>query len=234
MKVVVFTAIFGEKVPIDIPGPFEKINDWDYILFTNFDADKFAISSWTIQKVDMPLDIPKYGKYIYANRFFKWHPHVLLKEYDIAIYVDGFQCPNIAYMNDWCGAAEYLINNNKPIFHCKHECNACIYKELIDVVKCQKDVAERTDIVKQFLLSHDYPHNLGLFWNGCYMLNIKHSQNIEKVWKTLWDDMIKFTYRDQTLLMFEYWKMGIRDDLLVVDLRKMIKNIDHGLNHMYV
>ena len=66
MKVVVFTAIFGEKVPIDLPGPFEKINDWDYIIFTNFDADTFIESSWQIQKVDISLK--KQGKYLYANQ----------------------------------------------------------------------------------------------------------------------------------------------------------------------
>ena len=231
MKVVVFTAIFGEKVPIDLPGPFEKINDWDYIIFTNFDADTFIESSWQIQKVDISLKMQ--GKYIYANRFFKWHAHTIFKDYDVAIYVDGFQCPNNEYAKEWQTNVDFLINNNKSIIHCKHECNTCIYEELVAVVKCQKDVFEKMDIVKHYLLSQDYPPNLGLFWNGCYILNINHSQNIADAWLALWGDMLKFTYRDQTLLMYEYWKLGHMDEILLVDLRKIIKNIDHGLNHIY-
>ncbi len=241
-RVAVFTAIFSEKVPIDKPGIFTKIHaSWDYILYTNLDPEVFEPTTWKVVKVPLPPNtvIPYVNdgaKYIYANRWYKWHPYVHMRTYDAIIYVDGFQVPDVRFAEIWTSLVNLvsLTTSSVGLIQAPHHKNTCIYQELQDIVGCKKDSAIKMAGVEKFLRSVQYPENLGLLWNGCYVVNVAN-ESVHKVWQHLWRDMIKLTYRDQSLMMYELWLHAkeMEGVLQKFPLDHCVRALDTNTNHVY-
>ena len=241
MKIAVYTAIFNATNPIDKPGTFQKLPGVDYFLFTNLDPKIFNNTSWTVKQVPIPLEhIPKQDdkrKYIYCNRYYKWHPHIVLAEYDIIMYIDGFQIPDASKHEAWYrmftmlyqNPSIYLVANPHPT--CK-----CAYREAEMVVICKKDDPLRMDILTDYFSSLQFPKDYGLFWNGCFIFKNtpKKTNPIAAVYASLWDDMVKFTYRDQPLFMVNIWKNNARGFIAIADLETMVRNVDSNHNHVYI
>jgi hypothetical protein len=238
IKVVVFTAVFNDYVPIDRPRLFEKIPGWDYVLFTNLDPHVFGETAWTIKQVPFPNEVANLpGKYIYANRYYKWKPHLHFDsaQYDVAIYVDGFQVPNAQYANIWRQYATYVADPaNPPLIQCPHPANDCIYKELVSIVNARKDTAPRMDAVRQYLKTAGFPTGIGLLWNGCYVTRLADGGRISQLWRSLWEDMLIFTYRDQSLWMYQLWRHNAIDLITRAPLDQYVAQIDSNLNHVYL
>lgn len=237
MRVLCFTALFGEdgSQPIDIPKPFEKIcESWDYIMLTNYPAEVFpADLSWTLKHVPHPTEDYPRGKHIYANRWFKWHPW-LIGYYDVYIYIDARQAPSIQYKIDWLELCK-IANSGNRLIHCTHDVHQCIYTELKEILKARKDTVENMDKVCAHISSHGMPENEGMFWNGCYVLSRGAIPIIKPIWSDLWKDMLKLTYRDQSLYMFHVWKNtpALMDVLCVTRLDNIVVETDDPYNHFY-
>jgi len=252
MKVVVFTAIMVKdpdiNKPIDLPKSFKRIIGWDYVLITNVKnaVNIFWNSGWRrgeIYTMEPPEDemppLSKKGWEIYANRWFKWHPDRIFKNHDIAIYVDGFQVPNFDKSSEWVSLTEQLFNasdrdTTRPpyIIQSLHPTKKCIYQEHDNIIACHKDSYENILKVKKYVKVHGYPNNYTLFWNGCYIYKLG-SEQIQKVWNNLWQDMLLYTYRDQSLLMFEIWKNNAFEFWRIEKLNDLIINVDTNSNHVY-
>lgn len=244
MKVVVFTAIMVKDpikdLPIDCPTTFKQIPNWDYVLITNIinGPTVFKNSGWkTIRVLEPPEEIMpcrnRKGWEIYANRWCKWHPDILFNEYDIIIYVDGFQAPDYDKKDEWIQLTNQLVQEEYSIlqgFHSK-DIN-CIYKEHSNIIKCNKDTYQNILKVTKYVKVMGYPENNGLFWNGCYIYKSR-SKEIQKVWADLWADMLLYTYRDQSLLMFEIWRNNAFNLWGNAPLHDIIKNVDSDRNHTY-
>lgn len=234
MKVCVYTAFFSQREPIHKPGWFNKIESWDYIMFTNLHPSCFDPNcSWKIHQVSLPYDQiprePAVGAWIYSNRYYKWHPQTLLSEYDVVIYVDGLQAPDATKIGEWRRLLAELRNPNTTctIIQSIHNRNNCIYDELNSIVSSRKDTRTRIDNLKTYLMSVGYPHNNGLYWNGCYVLDNRNDK-MKRLMSDVWDDVIKFTYRDQALYMYQVWKHDAKDMIMAHSLEDMIiKTLDH-------
>lgn len=239
MKVCVFTGVFNELRPIDTPGIFPKMPGWDYVLLTNLSPDVFGKTSWTVKQVEVPWSKipqhPEYARYIFANRFFKWHPHSVFEGYDVLIYVDGFQAPIPEAEHDWTRLISLVMddNNDAVVVHSPHPKNTCIYQETREIVSARKDTNERMKNVEMFLKSVGYPAYRGLFWNGCYILNARN-KHIPEIWEDLWQHMIKFSYRDQSLYKYVLWKNNADALVHVYPLTRIVMDICHtNFNHTY-
>ena len=239
MKICVFTGVFNEQRPIDTPGVFSKIPGWDYILLTNLPASAFGDTSWHIKQIDIPWNTipkhPSYAKYIYANRYFKWHPQSVFSDYDVVIYVDGFQAPDPDAIDEWRRLIHTVSapDTCTPVVHSPHPKNTCIYQEAREIVSARKDTKERMMNVETYLKSVNYPTYRGLFWNGCYVLNVKH-RRVADIWEDLWQHMIKFSYRDQSLYKYVLWKNQADDMVHVYPLTRIVKDLCYtNFNHMY-
>ena len=244
MRVVVFTALFADhgSKPIDLPRPFEKMFDWDYVMITNLDRSSFPSNiSWTIKTVDHPTRSLSRGQNIYANRYYKWKPWLLNAsldlEYDLYIYVDAFQAPDHRQSDVWLGLANLAVNSLAPtLVHCKHPCNTCIYEECDAIVTCRKDTRDNMERVVSYLQRENMPKGKGLFWNGCYVLSKSSVDIVKPIWNALWEDMCKLTYRDQSLYMlYVNRNMEILKPIIkMVDLDKLVIQTDTNTNHVYV
>lgn len=245
MKVVVYTSIMVldpvMDKPIDMPGNFEIIPGWDYVLLTNLKNGKkiFEKSGWNkgeIRIMEPPEDeMPsrtRRGWAIYAARWCKWHPDRLFGDYDIAIWVDGCQVPNFNKYNMWNNFTNLLMNNEYEydILFDTHKKNNCIYDEHKSIVFCQKDTDVDMLKVTKYIKVMGCPTNLGLFWTRCYIYRIG-SKNIQKTAKYLWDDMLLYTYRDQALLTFEIWRNNQMNVWGKAPLDTMITAVDTDSNH---
>lgn len=242
-----FTAIMvkdpAKDRPIDTPGPFRRIIGFDYVLFTNVQNAKavFANSGWTDirEQEPPPEDMPRRSKRgwpIYANRWFKWHPDRVFLDYDVAIYVDGFQVPHPELRHEWWRFVRALCDDPDPktprLVHSPHHANKCIYDEQRAIVRSNKDTAARMSAVTAYVRSHGYPANAGLLWNGCYIYRLG-CPKIKALFDSLWEDMVVFTYRDQSLYMFEIWKTGAFSSIGAAPLDKMVMSVDTNHNHVY-
>lgn len=240
IKVAVFTALFGK---VDKLTKFERIPGWDYHLFTDQSYTKDDTSFTHIHYIIPPASTQVYSNNassasIYANRFFKWHSLDLLGgSYTVIIYVDAFQMVDATSeqkVRNWIEMATTVYNDSdRGLMMCKHPIDDCIYKELAHIVLAHKDVTRRMQIVNDFLRSQGFPANAGLLWNGCYIVNTSCPW-VKDVWAKLWDHMRMFTYRDQSLHVFELWCAGALNKIFVTDLASNIIDLDTNSNHEYV
>ncbi len=244
MKVVVYTAIMVNNPesdkPIDLPCNFDLIPGWDYVLLTNIKNGKqvFRNSGWRkgeIREIDPPEnDMPvksRRGWQIYANRWFKWHPDSVFNDYDIIIYVDGFNIPNFNKKDEWNKIIQdFLSNPSLYILQDNHPKNNCIYQEHDSIVKCNKDNYFNMVKVSKYVKTMGCPLDLGLLWNGCYIYKSK-SRDVQKVWDNMWFDMLLYTYRDQALLMFEIWRNNSFKIWGKAPLNTLVLAVDSDSNH---
>ena len=86
-KVAIFTAISNNYDSIPLPLFINK--EFDYFLFTNSSIKDTGI--WKLR----PMNYISCQS-VNSARFIKTHPHILLKKYDIAIWID----PNITILDN--------------------------------------------------------------------------------------------------------------------------------------
>lgn len=254
MKIVVFTAIMvnnpDKDHPIDNPGYFKTIPNWDYILFTNINNghEVFKNSGWgrygKICIMDPPFnEMPektRQGWSIYAARWFKWHPDTLFSDYDFAIWIDAWQVPDVKALNTWNDIINkmHLISDNNPcenkyhIAFSPHPKNNCTYKEHKSIIDCRKDTYINMLRTTKYIKTMRFPENQGLVWTGCYIYKIG-STVLLTVFNNLWNDMLLYTYRDQALIMFELWRNNNPLFLKIQTFATILISVDSDQNHIY-
>ena len=228
MKVAVFSALFADQCPEDIPESFDKIPGWDYLLYTNCDPGYFPETSWSIRSVPLPPPtVIPYGddltspsvsrqKFIYANRFYKWHPQEHLSEYDVVIYIDSPKILNTQYADLWKAFAQIVFEQRDgcSIVQGPAQHKNTIYKEIDLAVFHRKIRADHAPIIRSFLESNKCP-DLNIVWNGCYVAN-NRCPDLKHVFQNLWQDMCDVPcYRDQMLYVYEFWKLNLLHRILV-------------------
>jgi hypothetical protein len=247
MKIVVYSSIMVKDVildkPIDKPGDFYLIPGIDYVLLTNLPNGKevFKKSGWAkgeIRIMEPPEEeMPnrnKKGWAIYAARWCKWHPDRLFSDYDLAIWIDGWQIPDYNKKEELLTLCNELLNQNKvDILLEEHNKNKCIYDEHQSIIFCQKDSYENMFKVSKYVKVMGCPMNVGVFWTGCMIYKIG-SKKIQDIVKYLWIDMCLYTYRDQALLTFEIWRTNGFDNWGKVNLSNLVIATYTDKNHIYI
>lgn len=208
-----YTAIFGNKIPIDKPAFFEKIPGWDYILFTNFDIEIFD-TSWTIIKVEKSFDCN-----VMCARNIKWNGHSVLEKYNKLVWIDAY----INFKHDRINDLNYIYNimnkNSKNIIFKTHPKRNCIYKECDEVVRAKKDTLSRVSINKNFFKKEKMPVNYGLAETNIIIYN--NNQETRDFMKKVFDFMIGKSYRDQLSLTYNIWKHSYHKKILFLNYNFM-------------
>ncbi len=199
MKFVVYSCLFSNNTKLmDKPKITDdnKLKDFDYVMFTNI-PNNVKNTGWTPIYKDL-----KDNHGIYTAKYYKWMAHKYLLNYDISIYVDAYMIPNPKI--NWL---EY-INKLEGITFTQHNQRTCIYNECDAIVRCKKDSIINMNKVKEFLKSNNMPNNYGLSSNGLFLRNLKNDK-FNKLCEELYNLMLEFTYRDQALLSYVFWKNEI-------------------------
>lgn len=194
MKKVIYTSLVGNYDTLE--EPIYRMEGWDYVCFSNNIKQK-ENSCWEIKPIPYIN-----GSNIILSRYAKLNPHLVLKKYDVSVYLDS----NINVLDNVLETkANQLINSNINISIAKHPFRDCIYQEA--EVCISKGIGDKKSIQNQlrFLKSENFPKNYGLFENN--IIFRKHNkEEIIELSKKWWELYLRFSKRDQLSLAYLFWK----------------------------
>jgi hypothetical protein len=230
-RAVVTAAFLLDKTKCDSIGKLERIDGWDYFLYTN-DASKVNAPGWTIREIT-----PPFSKGVYCAKHIKWMTHLYLPDYDIIMWIDGFAMPNTRKKDTLNETAQRLLEAPEtyslPIILRKHPYLSTVESELNECIRLKKIDSKMKDTVVEYLKEQEYPISMkGLFWTEYIIKNNKCPKMIAFS-ETLFKFITEVCYRDQICFPFVLWKssLTLSDKNIINDL-----SVWNGakINHNYV
>jgi len=192
MKKIVYTVLLGDYTLFE---PKYNNNDWDLICFTNKDIKS---KKWNISQLHCD-DILKKSREIKirCDKFL---------DFDICLYLDSKFTVN-------CNLNDFVNTNMKNnMLLMKHNKRDCIYNEAKYCIKLGK--GNKDIILKQInkYRKEGFPENFGLYAPGIMLRkNIIEVINFMKLW---YNEVSKYSYRDQISFPYILWKSPIKFDAL--------------------
>jgi len=193
-KIAIYTALFGEYDKLWDPP--EKYPGCDFVCFTDQHMIKSKV--WTIRLVTSSnIDS------IMMNRKYKMLPHFFLPDYDLSMYIDT----NILLIKN------PLLYIDKCLAHTniampKHFKRSCIYQEAVAIIKENK--ANKYNVLRQITdyREQGFPENYGLTENNV-IIRKHNEEDVVFLMNKWWEEVNKYTFRDQLSFMFLQWKYQI-------------------------
>ena len=202
---VVYSALFGKY---DRVNSIKKENGYDYFMFTDQAFINTSRINWTIlyAKKKIKYNINPNISIIKKQRFYKTHPHIFFKKYDLSIYIDSSY--KIKGKLD-----EFLLRVLTPkinIYILEHPKRNSINKEFSAVRKKFKETEKNIISVKNKYNREKFPDNNGLA--ECCLIIRRHNELNSINFMNLWfNEIKKKSHRDQLSFNYILWKTGNRD-----------------------
>ena len=219
MRIVVYTALFGDKDPLWSVPPIAA-SGAKYIVFTekprrevglwthNFSLERPAIlqgtgevspstCSWEQHIVEVP-----YGNRRTA-RYYKMMAHKVLPRADISIWVDGnfrMLVPPSVAVERWARKGELVLF--------RHPDRRCLFEEVAICIEWRK--GDKQKIATQALTYKKarMPRGWGLASTRCVIR--RHTKQMAKLNEAWWAEIKAHSVRDQISLPYVCWKLGVR------------------------
>lgn len=202
MSGVIYTAIFGDYDNLKEPTVVTK--GWDYRCYTNqnFDSDM-----WTIIK---------HSGYHYSNvkmsKMVKILWHLFFNEHDYVIWIDASLRIN-------CDLNRFVKKYYKPPFTLMtHPCRTCLYDEARIVKKEKIDLPKIVDRQINDYRDDGFPKDYGLTANGVMIWDRESAQMYPEFFMFWWNQVAKYSHRDQLSFMYSAWKKEIKYHLIPYDI----------------
>jgi len=193
-KFVLYTAVFGK------PGVFRSLKlsmpNIDKFCYTDLDIKN---DFYQIKKMNLDHLISTRKR----NRFAKiCIPDEIFNNYEYSLYLDAKHPMKIDF--------DRLLNCMKPEsdFLVQQHWRDCVYDEGMVCIKKEKD--NKKVIMKQlnFYKSENYPAHNGLY--AAYWIFRRHTKKLKEFSKLWWEQVDKYSYRDQISLPYVAWKYGMK------------------------
>lgn len=201
-KLVVYTAIQGDYDELN--DPLFTDPDITYVCFT--DNKNMKSNIWNIEYTgtvpDNALGIRKY----------KVLPHLYFKDFNTSIWVDG----NLLIKKDLRQFAK-IYGKGSDFLCFPHEQRRCIYDEGIEVMRIHKAPKSITIQQMAYYLQEHYPEDNGLLWCG-FMIRNHNNPKIIKIMQEWWEQINRFSKRDQISLPYVLYKNHYHYDLCDLNL----------------
>ncbi len=201
-KIAIITATAGDgRLNLSVPTVIHK--NADYFAF----VDKpFNCRVWNTRLLpDFTIDSK------YKNRRIAKTPKILpelfLPEYDYYFWVD---CTHDVVMDPEKIIKEYMKDSDIAVF--KHTTRNCIYEEAKVLKELNYDYHHNIDNQIQFCRMLEYPENNGLYELSTFVR--KCTENIRTLNLMWWENICRYSSRDQISLPFCLWKTGIVPTIL--------------------
>ena len=214
-KNVCYTCIFGNYESLKDPKYISS--NFDYICFTdneNLNSDKWKIILCTSLNFGNKKN----------NRCIKILTHIIFKQYDFSIYIDG----SLQILDDLNIIKDNICKEHK-LYLLPHPQRNCIYHEFFGCLQWNKD--DPKIMYEQLNKYHNegYPYNYGLSENTiiCRYHNDKKCINIMNQW---WNEILNGSYRDQLSLFYSIWKTNNKDYIHLFndnEMKYIIKCFDY-------
>jgi hypothetical protein len=211
MKICFTTSLFGDLSTLDRPAKFNRVNNCDYILFT--DSDIAIESSWDIINVKNHPIISSVTSSIKKSRYPKFLSWEILssigKKYDMIYYCDSCFYPNPN--GDWGGLSSQIVNHSgfsfiQTVHQTPDVRNGGILAEMALIIDNKRDSLESMQNTQKVFDEIDHTISLRqpqYYENTCFGFCF-NDQIVRDITTEFWSIYSKpeVTYRDQPLWNF--------------------------------
>jgi len=202
MKIAVITSMCG--LHTKLRNPSVKFDGVDYIAFVDRIHENCSV--WDQRKaLDFTLDDKFKGRR--NAKIYKVMPQMFLPEYDYWFWMDS---THEVIMDPKKIIEKYLGDSDIGLW--KHTDRDCSYQEAEIIKKLNYDHRELVQNQINYYRSMGYPEN-----NGLYELPASIRKNTDRV-KILnmrwWEQICRYSSRDQISMPFVLWKTGIEPTIL--------------------
>jgi len=201
MNIVVYTCVTHNYDNIShIPQAEEGVR---FVCFT--DNLKAVPKQWDRQKLQSP---PRIINGHDINRFHKFFPHNIFKDYQYSIYLDG----NISFDGSFRELINRLNIANVSFAAFKHPCNIeSLWEELDACKKYHKfDAYDALRCDQQLRKYQDEGMDLDQGITTNYFIVRNHfNPKLSECMSLWWSHLFEFTKRDQLSLQYALWKTGL-------------------------
>ena len=164
---------------------------------------------------------------IKKQRFYKTHPHLFFKQYDLSIYID-------ASIKIKGKLDEFLLRILTPridIYILEHPKRNSINKEFSAVIKNHKEKKRNIVSIKNKYNIEKFPDNNGLA--ECCIIIRKHNKFNCIKFMNLWFNEIKEnSHRDQLSFNYIMWKTGLK--IKYINKNLALEYFAQNLTHLEV
>lgn len=223
-KKCVYTALTGGYDKLMQPQTIDET--YDYICFSN-DIKQNNIGIWQIRSIPF-----SHKDNIRVSRYPKFHPHILLLEYEYSIYIDA----NNIILDDYIyKQADRMYAEGDIIGHIIHPFRNCVYNEIFSCMFFGLDNWLPLVRSLKFLLRNNFPRGAGLFENNLIFWS-HHKPIVAKALNEFWEIYLKTSHRDQLSLRYAYYINNIHPSLILPEGEDMrnsshIRRVEHrGIN----
>lgn len=199
--IAIVTAISGLKIPL--VDPSVKFQKADYYAF----VDKYQdVNVWRQNKVQNFSTHPIYTDRMNA-KIYKILPELYFPDYEWIIWIDSthevIESPEKII-------DEYMTGGDIGVFI--HNTRNCVYDESRVVIDWGKNIPDEVNKQVEFYRECNYPQNNGLF--ELSVIIRRNKKNIRKLNLMWWEQICKFSSRDQISFPFVLWKSGVVPNIL--------------------
>jgi hypothetical protein len=192
MRIALYTSIFGGYDTLKRPWCSQSTDT-----LRCYTDRPMGDGMWDIVEMEVDADDP-----VRKARWVKTHPHVLLPEFDITVWVDGsmeLKVDLVKLTPEMLGSADIAMYG--------HPQRRGVYEEAMACIKYGKD---DEDIIEQQMSRYreeQMPPKYGLVASGLVIRrNNESTRKLNELW---WQEIERGSKRDQ--LSFDYcrWKTGV-------------------------
>ncbi|WP_156824336.1 class I SAM-dependent methyltransferase [Thioalkalivibrio sp. ALE20] len=211
LRVAVYTAISGNYDSLKLPAVLdERI---DYIVFTDTALPDTGI--WQVRPITYFSDDATR-----TARFVKTHPHWLLADYDITIWIDS----NVMILGDIWPLVSDFKDSGKAIGAIPHPQRQSIYEEIHECAHRAKDDYSVMECQVQAYRSEGFKHD-DLIESNLMMANLGGCRaSCERFFSTWWSQIDRHSRRDQ---LSKNYALRLAD----VEWHRLLKNGESVRNH---
>jgi len=203
MKTAIYTAICGNRATLIDPPIIHP--DVDYIAYV--DKPNLNCKVWEQREaISFSLD-KKYGPRRNA-KIYKILPNLYLNEYDLTMWVDGNLFCKMHPIDIY---NQFLLPNQSNIGVLRHAKRTCAYDEA-KRVRRRRDYPPLIDAQMDYYKKENFPAKHGLYHLAAIIR--KKSRETDLINLRWWEQICKFSSRDQLSFSMVLWSLGIKPTIL--------------------
>lgn len=208
-KIAVYTSIVGGYDTIKLP---ERLDGrLDYILFTDNPAPDTGV--FRIRPIEYHSFDPTR-----SARFVKTHPHMLLGDYDMAVWIDA----NILILDDIYPLIESFLSSGKPVGAIPHPLRQSLEEEVEACIGLTKDDPDpMRDQLAKYREEDSLPDEL--IESNLMMFDLRNAR-IADFLDAWWTEIDRHSRRDQLSLTYALERTG-------TDWHRLTERPDSVRNH---
>lgn len=191
-QIVLYSCIVNKR---DLPKVIEYKDDIHYVLFT--DDPHIKADGWEIKPI-----VEKFKDPVRTSRFHKHNPFLLFPKCEYTIWLDATHWPYNSLFPLLKGEISMM----------KHFSRTTVAQEVKACIEAKMDDSEVMKNQYQNYVNNGFNDDKGLYSTTCIVR--KNTENVIEFSKLWWNEICKWSRRDQLSLPYCLWKSKIEIDLI--------------------